>query len=100
MMIHHEIKEDILTVRPEGRLDTLNAPELERFLQEWYEQFRQIVFDLEKVSYISSAGLRVLVQAYKFMKEKDGILLRNVVSAQVRELLQLTGYAHVLPIIS
>ena len=96
MIIREQIEDGVLTVSPEGELDTLHSPELERFLVARYDQVRQVVFDMEKVSYISSAGLRVLIQAYKIMKEKDGVLLRNVISPQVQEILTLTGYAHVL----
>lgn len=94
MIIQEQIEDGVLTVSPEGELDTLHSPE--RFLASRYDQVRQVIFDMEKVSYISSAGLRVLIQAYKIMKEKDGVLLRNVTSPQVQEILTLTGYARVL----
>lgn len=97
MIIREEWDGDILTVKLEGRLDTLSSRELEDFLQERYETARQIIMDFEKVEYISSAGLRVLIQAYKAMKDKDGLLLRNVCEA-VREVFTMTGYIHVLKI--
>ena len=70
MIIQEQIEEGVLIAAPEGELDTLHSPELERFLASRYDQVRQVIFDMEKVSYISSAGLRVLIQAYKIMKEK------------------------------
>lgn len=97
MIIREEWDGDTLTVKPEGRLDTLSSRELEDFLQKRYETARQIIMDFEKVEYISSAGLRVLIQAYKAMKDKDGLLLRNVCEA-VREVFTMTGYIHVLKI--
>ena len=96
MIIQEQIEDGVLIAAPEGELDTLHSPELERFLASRYDQVRQVIFDMEKVSYISSAGLRVLIQAYKIMKEKAGVLLRNVTSPQVQEILTLTGYARVL----
>ena len=49
------------------------------------------------MDYVTSAGLRVIIQAFKTMKDKDGVVLRNV-SDQVIETLTLTGYIHVLTI--
>ena len=95
MNITEDRKDGTVTVHPEGRMDTLNARELEAFVTPLLEEAQAMVFDLEKVDYISSAGIRVLILAYKAMKEKDGLTVCNV-SPQVRETLELTGYSHVL----
>ena len=95
MMIQEEKNGDVLTVKPEGRLNTLSSPELERFLQERYSSARQIILDLEKVEYISSAGLRVVIQSHKAMKTKGGLLVRNACPA-VMEVFIATGFVHVL----
>ena len=97
MFIYEESGDGVLTVKPQERLDTLTSPEIDKFLADKYGAFRQIVFDLEKVDYISSAGLRLLVQAHKNMKDKGGVLMRHV-CPQVIETLTLTGYVHVLKI--
>ncbi len=87
----------ILTVKPEGQLDMPASGTLESFLGERYDGAQQIIIDLAGVDYISSAGLRVIIQAYKHMKEKDGILLRNV-SDSIKDVLEVTGYIHILKI--
>ena len=97
MNIQEENNGEILTVRPEGRLDTLSSGTLEKYLTERYNGIRLLILDLAGVNYISSAGLRVIMQAYKKMKEKDGLRLRNV-CGQVMDVLKLTGYSHVLTI--
>ena len=97
MNIQEEKNGDILTVKPEGRMDTLTSGTLEKYLAERYSGIRQLILDLAGVDYISSAGLRVIIQAYKKMKEKDGLRLRNVCD-QVMEVLESTGYSHVLTI--
>ena len=97
MTIQGEMGNGILTVKPEGKLDTVSSPELEAYLKERYDGCRQIVIDLEKVDYISSAGLRVLVQAHKVMKDREGLVLRHV-CGRVMEVLEMTGYVHVLRI--
>ena len=45
----------------EGRLDTVTAPELEKELKESLDGIAELTLDFEKLEYISSAGLRVLI---------------------------------------
>ena len=81
-----------LTVLIDGRLDTTTAPELESFLGENYEGTASLVFDCEKLIYISSAGLRVLLTAHKRMK---GAMKLTNVSELVMEVLEMTGFADI-----
>lgn len=97
MTILEEKDGTLLTVKPEGRLDTVSSPELERFLKARYDGCSRLILDLAKVGYISSAGLRVLIQAHKAMKDRDGLAVRNVCDT-VREVLSMTGFIHVLKI--
>ncbi len=85
----------ILNVALDGRLDTTTAPEFEAFLGEHYEQADSIVIDCEKLSYISSAGLRVLLAAQK--KTKGAMKLINVCEL-VMEVFEMTGFADILVI--
>ena len=95
-MVNREEKNgDTLIVKPEGRLDTLTTRELEAFLKDRYDQAQSLVLDFENVTYISSAGLRLVIQAHKIMKEKDGLVVRNV-SPEVRKVFEVTGYVHVV----
>ena len=98
MTIHEDMNGEVLTVKPEGRLDALSAQELDEYLANRYDGVQQVILDLSEVSYISSAGLRTVMQACKSMKEKGGLLLCNV-SEPVMEVLRLTGYVDVLKII-
>ncbi len=79
-----------LTVALTGRLDTLTSPELEEILEEEIDDAQKLILDLSAVKYISSAGIRVLLGAYRAMEEKDGVLLRRP-SDKVMEVLDLTG---------
>ena len=97
MDIQSSLNGGILTVMPEGRMDTVSTPELESFLELNFNKAQRIILDLEKVDYISSAGLRVVVLDHKKMKEKDGLLICHV-NQQVMEVFKLTGYSHVLTI--
>ena len=84
-----------LTVALDGRLDTVTAPELELFLSKNYEGVDALTFDCEKLLYVSSAGLRVLLSAHKRMK---GVMKLISVSELVMEVLEMTGFADILVI--
>ena len=92
MNINFNKKDAELTVMIDGRLDTLTAPELESFLVNNYEGVSSLIFDCEKLVYVSSAGLRVLLTAHKRMK--GAMKLKNV-SELVMEVLEMTGFADV-----
>ena len=84
-----------LEVSLEGRLDTTSAPEFESFLNENYDANKSLVINCEKLVYISSAGLRVLLVAQK--KSKGNMKLTNVCEL-VMEVIQMTGFADILVI--
>lgn len=73
------------------------APQLEKQLDETIENAASIVLDLEKLEYISSAGLRVLLKAQKAVKNEKSLKLKNVGDA-VMEVLEITGFADFLDI--
>ena len=86
-----------LTIGLEGRLDTLTAPELESTLKEQLPETDSLVLDLGGLTYISSAGLRVLLSAQKIMAKADGMVVRNA-SAEVMEIFEVTGFSDILTI--
>jgi anti-sigma B factor antagonist len=83
---------DELTVEIDGRLDTTTAPDLESFLGGNILGINSLVFDCEKLIYISSAGLRVLLTAHKRMK---GAMKLINVNELVMEVLEMTGFADI-----
>ncbi len=86
-----------LTVALEGRLDTTTAPELEADLKESLNGVTELIMDLEKLDYISSAGLRVLLWAQKTMNQNGSMVVKNV-SEVVNEVFEVTGFADILTI--
>lgn len=86
---------DSLTIAPEGRLDTLSAPELDALLQKQYPSLTELIFDFEKLDYISSAGLRVVVKAEKAMKDRGGVKIRNA-NKLVKGVFAVTGFDQIL----
>ena len=81
----------------EGRLDTVTAPELEQALGEFLPSLRELDLDFEKLDYISSAGLRVLLSAQKVMNRQGEMKLRNV-GETIMEIFEVTGFSDILTI--
>ena len=97
MIIQKRLEQDILTISLEGRLDTSSSPELEDALDSSLNGVRELVIDMEKLDYLSSAGLRVLLAAHKRMSDKGGMKLRNVCET-VKEVFEITGFSDFLDI--
>ncbi|MBQ6374074.1 MAG: STAS domain-containing protein [Clostridia bacterium] len=87
-----------LTVKPEGRLDTATSPVLERELQERLDGVQEIIMDFEKVEYISSGGLRVLLTVEQTMEARDGSLRLIHVNENIIEIFDLVGFMDVVTV--
>jgi anti-anti-sigma factor len=99
MKIHEQRQGPVTIMRAEGRLDATSAPEADRRLAALSEGgARQIVLDLSGVEYVSSAGLRVFLAAAKRMQRAQGRLALAAPAPQVREILDLAGFAAILPV--
>ena len=86
-----------LVVALEGRLDTMTAPELEKTLETALEGVTDLTFDFEKLDYVSSAGLRVLLAAQKTM-HKQGSMKVTHVNEMIMEIFEVTGFSDFLKI--
>ena len=86
-----------LTVTLVGRLDTTTAPDLENELKDALANVKKLVFDIEKLEYISSAGLRVLLSNQKIMNKQGEMIIRNA-SDDVKEIFDVTGFCDILTI--
>ena len=92
MKIDFTIKDGEMTVALDGRLDTVTSPELEMILAKNADGVSSLVFDCEKLIYISSAGLRVLLTAHKRLK---GAMKLKGVNELVMEVLEMTGFSDI-----
>ena len=97
MNIQKTASRTTLTVALEGRLDTTTAPKLEEEPRGSVDGVSRLVFDLAKLEYISSAGLRVLLAMQKLMNRQGAMLLRNVNEA-VMKVFEVTGFSDILRI--
>ena len=97
MTIEKTINGAELTVAVAGRLDTITAPELETSLRESYVGVSKLILDFAALDYVSSAGLRVILQAQKTMNKQGEMVIRNV-NEGINEVFEVTGFIDILTI--
>ncbi len=85
------------TITLEGRLDTVSSPEFEKELKGSLDGVSELVLDFEKLEYISSAGLRVLLVAQKMMADKGGMKVTHV-NETITEIFEVTGFSDILTV--
>ena len=88
---------DTKTLALIGRLDTVTVPELEAEISTILPTAESLVLDMEKLDYISSAGLRVILKTQKALEKKAGLKLTHV-SNEVKEVFDITGFSDFLTI--
>ena len=86
-----------LALALEGRLDTTTAPQLEAELKASMDGITELNLDFEKLEYLSSAGLRVLLAAQKVMN-KQGKMTIHHVNETIHEVFEVTGFIDILTI--
>ena len=96
MTINIEREIELVTLRITGRLDTTTSPNLDSVINELPEDTKELVFDMSGVEYISSAGIRVLLRAYKKMNFIQGKTRIETVNDIVREVFEMTGLLQML----
>ena len=80
-----------------GRLDTTTAPELEKTVDEALDGTKDLVFDMTRLEYISSAGLRVILKAQKAMNARGSMKLIGV-NDSIMEVFDITGFLDIITI--
>jgi anti-anti-sigma factor len=97
MEISRESQGDVLVLKATGRLDAYWADHLRNEISEVLRQgARHIQLNLREVPYISSAGIRVLLQAHKQLKGIEGSFTVTETSQGVKGVLDLAGVAELL----
>ena len=87
-----------LTIAVSGRLDTKTAPELEKTIPDELPGVSALTFDLNGLTYTSSAGLRVFLIALKTMKKQGGTVRLINVCRDVLDILEMTGFTDLMTV--
>jgi anti-anti-sigma factor len=98
-MIESDWIEDVLVLALQGRLDSVNAAEVEASIKEQITQgANRIALDFSEVAYVSSAGLRVVLVVAKRLKEIGGRLVLIGLTPSVREVFAISGFLQILTV--
>ena len=81
----------------EGKLDTITAPELEKELEDSLDGVEELIFDFTGIEYISSAGLRVILNTQQQMLERGEMKLVGV-NEIIMDIFEVTGFVDILTI--
>ena len=82
---------DFIAIALDGELNTQTAPQLKEVLEKSVFETNNIHLDFALCDFVSSAGLRVLLNTYKSMKTKKGTMVFLNVGPTFNEVLNVTG---------
>ena len=81
-------------LKMDGYIDATNAAEVEEVLMDVAGKFDNLLLDMEKLEYVSSAGLRAFKRVYMELRRKGGTLSAKNVDKAIMEVLEVTGFTH------
>ena len=95
--IKEEKKGDVLILRMKGRLDAISSPAAEKKVFEHINNgYTKLILDFATIAYLSSAGMRMLLSTSKRLKTLSGKLVVCNITSNVMDVLQMSGFDHVL----
>lgn len=101
VVITYDQRDDVLIVHLNGRLDAISAPGAEKELSEKVDEgHHKLIFDFQKLTYLSSAGMRTLLAISKKLKSLSGKLYVANVQKEVMEVLRMSSFDHILEIVA
>lgn len=99
MHIGSEVIGGVTVIRPEGSLDTKSAAAAQEYLDRIVDGgAAKIVLSLEKVDFVSSAGLRVLLLTAKKLRTRNGGLRVCGLNESVAEIFAVSGLSTLLKV--
>lgn len=92
-------EQGVLTVRVTGRLDSTSASKFESGVNSLSSGSKtSVVVDMEKLEYISSAGLRAILLLTKAANANGSKLMLCALPSQVKEVFKISGFDKIIPI--
>ncbi len=98
MEIEKKYDEKELTITVKGRIDTITSNDLEKEITDEMGNFDSLIVDFDKVDYISSAGLRLLISTQKKLKPDNIPFVIKNANDTVKEIFRMSGFDKILKI--
>ena len=99
MNVNTKVENNTLFIDLEGRLDTVTSQQLSELLPTEKRRNLDIDFNFEKLEYVSSAGLRILVLFKKEAQATNNKMVIRNINDVVKEIFTVTGFDKILKII-
>lgn len=97
MKIQQQVEGDLTILRPDGRIDAAALPEFSAHLNRAAGNGK-VLIDFTKCDYLSSAGIRALLEGYKLVEEKKGKMAFCGVNSNLLELFEVVSLDKVFTI--
>ncbi len=98
LTVQAEKEGGVLVARVTGRVDGANAREFQEALESAVGESELVVLDLEALSYISSAGLRVMLLLAKALRRQDAKFAVCSLTDRIREVFEISGFDKIIPV--
>ena len=82
-----------------GYIDASNAADVEKILVDVAAKYDNLTLDMEKLEYVSSAGLRAFKRIYMELRKKGGKLYARNIDKSIMEILEVTGFTRLFKFI-
>jgi anti-anti-sigma factor len=97
MQVTQDTRDDWRVVTVRGRADSVTADELEETLKSAVGEHKKVAVDFRAVDYISSAGLRALIQAARAAQGRSELAI-CAPSAAVKKVFDMSGMENLVNI--
>lgn len=97
MEINKTLEGNTLTIALTEKLDTTSAPVLEQELNNSLDGVENLIFDFSNLAYLSSAGLRILLNTQKIMSKKGKMVIKHP-NDVIMSVFEMTGFSTILTI--
>lgn len=99
MELTSEARDNAVVVKTAGRVDGANARDFHEGLEKSIgEDAKPMILDFTDLSYISSAGLRVVLLIAKSLQQRSSKLAVCSLSASIREVFEISGFDKIVPV--
>ncbi len=91
--------DDITLIEIDGEVDTYTSSKIKQDILQVVEQTPKIIISMEKVKFIDSTGLGILIGVLKKVKEKEGEMIIVSPNSYINQIFEITGLFKVFKIV-
>lgn len=91
--------EDLFLIEIEGEVDTYTSSKIKQDILKLVEKSSFIIISMEKVKFIDSTGLGILIGILKKVKEKEGEMVIVSPNSYINQIFEITGLYKVFKIV-